>query len=165
MVVTGISLGNGGYDYYTAKLAAVDGALLWEKRYNGPAHGDDRVGLEYFRTLDPSSRLSHNLALGLNGMVAITGFSDGNFGHGTAYDYATVVYWENLPPVSIELVPSGSRLRFTGVPGRSYTIERAPAVTGPWTTLATPTTPPDGLIDYVDTNPPARTTFYRMVQP
>ena len=28
-------------DYYTAKYAAADGALLWEKRYNGPANGDD----------------------------------------------------------------------------------------------------------------------------
>ena len=25
-------------DYYTAKYAAADGALLWEKRYNGPAN-------------------------------------------------------------------------------------------------------------------------------
>src|SRR5262249_16800830 len=24
------------YDYYTAKYAAADGTLLWEKRYNGP---------------------------------------------------------------------------------------------------------------------------------
>ena len=28
-------------DYYTAKYAAADGALLWEKRYNGPANSDD----------------------------------------------------------------------------------------------------------------------------
>ena len=27
------------HDYYTAKYAAADGALLWEKRYNGPANG------------------------------------------------------------------------------------------------------------------------------
>ena len=41
VVVTGSSC-NGGRsdsDYYTAKYAAADGALLWEKRYNGPANG------------------------------------------------------------------------------------------------------------------------------
>ena len=27
-------------DYYTAKYAAADGALLWEKPYNGPANRD-----------------------------------------------------------------------------------------------------------------------------
>ena len=41
VVVTGSS-GNGtDDDYYTAKYAAADGALLWEKRYNGPANSDD----------------------------------------------------------------------------------------------------------------------------
>ena len=34
--VTGYSFLNPQYpDYYTAKYAAADGALLWEKRYNG----------------------------------------------------------------------------------------------------------------------------------
>src|SRR2546430_11716057 len=28
-------------DYYTAKYAAADGVLLWEKRYNGPANRVD----------------------------------------------------------------------------------------------------------------------------
>jgi hypothetical protein len=53
--------------FYTAKHAAVDGALLWEKRYIGPAKGHNFVG---------------GLALGPTGMVAITGGSDGNFGGG-----------------------------------------------------------------------------------
>jgi hypothetical protein len=38
VIVTGESRGNGtGPDYYTAKYAATDGAVLWEKRYDGPA--------------------------------------------------------------------------------------------------------------------------------
>ena len=52
------------------------------------------------------------------------------------------------------MVPEGLRLRFTGVPGSNYNIERAPAPTGPWSTLANPTAPFDGLIEYIDTNPP-----------
>src|SRR5262245_24186487 len=30
-------------EYYTAKYAAADGALLWEQRYNGPANGRDEA--------------------------------------------------------------------------------------------------------------------------
>ena len=93
VVVTGTSVGNTNStarDYYTAAYAAADGALLWEKRYNGPANGDDFV-------VGP-----HSLALGPNGMVAITGASDGAFGpFFSVFDYATVVYREALPSVSI----------------------------------------------------------------
>jgi uncharacterized delta-60 repeat protein len=145
VVVSGSSYNGTNSDYYTAKYAAADGALLWEKRYNGPANGDDRVG---------SGR---SLALGPNGTVAVTGSSGG--------DFATVVYQENLPPVSIARIPTGVRVRFNGVPGRSYTIERAPAITGPWSTLAAPTAPMSGLIEYVDTNALRGTAFYRTVQP
>jgi len=83
-VVTGYSVGNNsGRDYYTAAYAAADGALLWEKRYNGPANGNEYVS-------GP-----HSLALGPNGMVTITGASDSA--------YATVVYRElpSAPLVSI----------------------------------------------------------------
>ena len=68
-------------------------------------------------------------------------------------------------PISIALIPSGACLRFIGIPGRSYTTERAPAVTGPWNTLATPTAPLDGLIECVDANAPAASAFYRTVRP
>jgi hypothetical protein len=133
VVVTGYSSNGTNSDYYTAKYAAADGTLLWEKRYlNGSASG---------------------LALGPNGMVAVTGSSSD--------DYATVVYRENLPPLSIDLVPTGIRICFTGVPGRIYNIERALAVTGPWSTIATTTAPPQGIVEYIDTNPPAGGAFYR----
>jgi len=43
VVVTGPSYNRigGDADYYTAKYAATDGALLWEKRYNGQKNGGD----------------------------------------------------------------------------------------------------------------------------
>ena len=41
-MVTGYSYGLGSYyDYHTIKYAAADGAFLWEKRYDGPAHKFD----------------------------------------------------------------------------------------------------------------------------
>ena len=69
------------------------------------------------------------------------------------------------PTLAIALAPEGIRLRFTGVPGHSYTIERAPAVTGPWTTNATPTAPISGQIEHIDTTPPPGQSFYRTVTP
>lgn len=42
VIVTGGSNGNGTQtDYYTAKYAAGDGALIWERRYNGPGGSAD----------------------------------------------------------------------------------------------------------------------------
>lgn len=58
-----------------------------------------------------------------------------------------------------------ARLNFTGVPGRAYTIERAPAVTGPWTAIATPTIPLKGIIEYIDANLPVAGAFYRTSAP
>ena len=150
VVVTGGSFNGTNTDYYTAKYAAADGALLWEKRYNGPADGEDFM------------ILSHSLALGPNGMVAITGRSanlDGNF------DIATIVYREDLPVVSIALVPAGVRLRFSGTPDVTYRVQRASSVTGPWNTLATLTATTSGLLEYHDTSPPHGQAFYRTAQP
>ena len=135
-----------GPDYYTAKYASANGALLWEKRYTG---GDTGFSFEQVG--------SHSLALGPNGMVAVTGYSDSGFG--------TVVYWENLPPVAIAMVPAGVRLRFTGIPDRSYNIERAPALDGPWTILDTVIAPIDGIVEFVDMNPLPGSAFYRASTP
>jgi len=35
----------------------------------------------------------------------------------------------------------------------SYTLERAPAITGPWNTLAAPTAPVSGLLEYLAPDP------------
>ena len=65
VVVTGDSWGGGSvYDFYTAKYAAADGALLWEKRYNGPANGQDDAGA---------------VAVDGSGNVVVTGISDGDY--------------------------------------------------------------------------------------
>jgi hypothetical protein len=43
--------------------------------------------------------------------------------------------------------------------------QRAPSVTGPWSTIDTQTASPSGLIEYHDTPPPPGQAFYRTVQP
>jgi len=95
-------------------------------------------------------------------MIAMLGASENLDG---TFAIATVVYRENLPAVSIALVPTGVRLRFTGTPGRRYKIERAPTVSGPWTTISTPIASANAVVEYMDTNAPSGSVFYRMVQP
>jgi hypothetical protein len=90
-------------------------------------------------------------------MIVVSGTSSG--------DYATVVYRKVPEVVSINLVSTGVRLRFTGVSGHSHNIERAPAVTGPWSTLNTQPAPASGTFEYLDTNPPTAAAFYRASEP
>ena len=41
VVVAGISASVNGYDIYVAKYAAANGAVLWQRRVDGPGHGND----------------------------------------------------------------------------------------------------------------------------
>ena len=75
VVVTGISNGGeSGNDYYTAKYASADGALLWENRYNGPANSED---------------FAKTVAVDRSGNVVVTGSS---IVSGSSYDYYTAKY-------------------------------------------------------------------------
>jgi hypothetical protein len=63
--------------------------------------------------------------------------------------------------ISVRVVGNEVRLRFTGIPGRIYYVERAHSVTGPWPdVLAAITMPSDGVVEFADTiaSPPS---FYR----
>jgi hypothetical protein len=136
-----------GGGYLTAAHAAVDGALLWEKRYQGLRPGANHVSA---------------FALGPNGTVAVTGWGDAGPG-GVAI--ATVLYQPPLPPVAIGVASDGIHLRLSGVPGQSYNLERALAPTGPWNIIATLTVPASGAIGYIDSNPPTGAAFYRTRMP
>lgn len=61
---------------YTAKYAAADDALSWEKRYNGPANCTEYTALR------------RGLALGQSGMVAIAGRS---MGTSATNEFTTIV--------------------------------------------------------------------------
>ena len=54
--------------------------------------------------------------------------------------------------INVWVVFSEVHLRFTGIPGRIYYVERAHSVTGPWPDrLASITMPIDGVVEFVDT--------------
>jgi hypothetical protein len=67
-----------------------------------------------------------------------------------------------LPPVYI---PGAVQIRFAGIVGRTYSVQRAPAVTGPWTTIGTATVGPTGIASFNDDNPPPDSAFYRTAYP
>src|SRR5436190_21308541 len=68
---------------------------------------------------------------------------------------------ESLPPLSLEQRTNGVRLRFAGNPSQKFSIQRAPAPVGPWTTIASRTAPLSALLQYEDTSRPPGSAFYR----
>ena len=68
-----------------------------------------------------------------------------------------------LPAVTL---PTGQvQVRFLGVPGRTYTMQRATQLPGAWITLGTTQTSGSGLGLILDANPPVGQAFYRTVYP
>jgi hypothetical protein len=59
----------------------------------------------------------------------------------------------------------GFSLSFAGRAGLAYTVQRAPAITGPWATLATVIVGDSGTGSYLDPDPPAGQAFYRTTYP
>jgi len=145
--------GDGGINYHTVKYSGLDGTLLWEKSYNGTGDDDDYV------------MQSKGLALGPNGMVAITGSSVVSVDPENTFDYVTVVYWESLPRLSIRSVPTGVRLSFIGTSSQTYQLERSPSVSGSWEVIARPVASAKGLVEYIDTNLLPGQAFYRVHTP
>lgn len=92
-----------------------------------------------------------------------------SFGGTATAQVEVLVAAGNLPSgnkVSLEVLAGGSvRVRFAGVPGRPYTVQRATDVQGPWMTADTLTAPLHGIIEYVDASPPQPTAFYRTTAP
>ena len=76
VIVTGFSGALPNWDFYTAKYAGANGTLMWEKRFDGPASGNDQ----------PAA-----LALDSHGNVIVTG-SSGNQNSSNHFDFHTVVY-------------------------------------------------------------------------
>jgi DNA-binding beta-propeller fold protein YncE len=155
--VTGSSLGTGsGYDYATAGYEAASGALMWAKRYQGPA-GDDV----------PSS-----IAVSPDGSrVFVTGFSDG--GPGVGEDYATVSYdaatgafvWGKRYDAgqdfaqSIAVSPDGTMVLVTGYSGWDYATVAYEAATGAERWVARHTGPRYDYVHSVAVSPDGTKVF------
>jgi hypothetical protein len=93
--------------------------------------------------------------------------SDGRGGRATASVVVTVIEGNTvsgnmLPPV---YTPGGLLVRFAGIVGRTYSIQRALAVTGPWDTIGTAPVGPVGIGSFEDPSPPPSGAFYRTVFP
>jgi uncharacterized repeat protein (TIGR03803 family) len=69
----------------------------------------------------------------------------------------------NMLPLST--ISGGYLVSFAGIPGRTYSVQRASAVTGPWATIAAATAGLDGIAAIQDTNSPPGTAFYRTTYP
>lgn len=150
VVVTGTSHNGTNDDFYTVKYAVYGGGTLWERSYNGPDNFNDGVV---------------GLAVGPEGMVAVTGSSETRSAAGILRTIATIVYREDLPPLRIEYSAGGIHLRFKGFPGRSYQIQRSSSVTGPWSTVANPTVPLEGTVEVSDVPAVVGGAFYRVRLP
>ena len=93
--------------------------------------------------------------------------SDGRGGSATA-DVVVLVVDGALPgqnQMTLVPRPGGMLIRFAGIPGSSYALERSGQVTGPWGTLTTLTAPIHGIMEYLDATPPPGMGFYRTVSP
>lgn len=62
--------------------------------------------------------------------------------------------------IVIQLAPGGVLVRFAGIPGRSYQVQRSTDLVT-WGTIYTTTAAPYGVIEYLDTTPPPGFAAYR----
>jgi FG-GAP repeat protein len=99
-------------------------------------------------------------ATGVNGDQSDNSVTDS----GAAYVFTG--FCPSCPHLAI--VPDGSGayfLRYDGIPGLTYRLQRSSDVTGPWDTIDTQTASGSGLIEFHEINPSPVAAFYRTVQP
>ena len=93
--------------------------------------------------------------------------SDGRGGTATG-NVEMYVIDGNVPganKISMTMLPNGHVLvRFAGVPGRAYEIQRSLNLMS-WSRLSTLTAPAHGIIEFEDTTPPMGGAFYRIALP
>ena len=106
--------------------------------------------------------------MGFTGVDRLTyTISDGRGGSASA-DVEIFVVSGGLPSlnqVSIVSTPGGILIRFAGVPAKAYRLQRSTTVSGPWSTVTTLLAPLHGIMEYLDSNPPMPSAFYRTVSP
>lgn len=113
------------------------------------------------------------LGSGVNGGVSVLAvlgadlYAGGHFtmagGKVSAYLSKAII----RPPVlALERAASGANaIRFSGVPGSAYHLQRAPNPSGAWSSIATNIAPANGRIEVGDGSAPSGQGFYRVVGP
>jgi len=93
--------------------------------------------------------------------------NDGHGGFGSADVNVQVRSGDGQSGNMLPLVTTagGFQVSFAGIPGRTYTLQRGPAITGPWSTIASVTVDSEGIGTFADTNSPPSSAFYRTVYP
>ena len=92
--------------------------------------------------------------------------SDGRGGTATAYVFVLVQPLEQAASMLMpQPIAGGFIIRFAGVAGQAYTLQRAELITGPWTSLGQVSVGPLGIAGYADTNSLPANAFYRAVYP
>jgi Beta-propeller repeat len=148
--VTGASWNGTNNDFATIGYSG-EGVPLWTNRYHGP---------------DSGNAVPSALAVDSSGNVLVTG-SSGRNGGGAVYN-ATIKYSSSIPPVHLAILADdsgGYLIRFNGIPGSAYRMQRATSLTGPWIASAPQTAPASGFLQFHDLFPPPGQAFYRTVQP
>ena len=124
------------------------GTPQWTNIFNGPTNGDDSGAA---------------VASDAAGNLFVTGTTTGVSG-----DFVTIKYSQTFPAVQIAIESDGAvgyYIRFTGVAGVSYRLQRATNVTGPWASSSPQTALASGQVLFWDFLPPPGQGYYRISQP
>jgi uncharacterized repeat protein (TIGR03803 family) len=114
------------------------------------------------------SQITYTPPAGYLGIDAFTyNISDSEGRSGTGRVFVQVLSSNQISGNRLLLSPIWGTyvLSFGGVPGRTYSVQRASTVTGPWLTLAPVTVVSQGFGTWADTHPPADAAFYRTSYP
>lgn len=109
-----------------------------------------------YRVLAGSCGAATPLVEGSDGAFYGTTPDGGDLGGGAVFRL------QSAPEISLALTPQGPCVRFAGQRGRNYEIQRAPAVTGQWNTIAVRVAPQDNLVEYTDIVAPQSAAYYRV---
>lgn len=121
--------------------------LTTSKSFSGRLSGASIRGINFFRK---------------NGAATPSNGQDFKF---TNLAITTSSAGSNQSSLALGKAPLGWSFRFSVAPGRTYRLQRAPRLNGPWTDIGTLTGPATGQAEFVDTNPPTSQSFYRTVSP
>lgn len=116
--------------------------------------------------LQSGNSVTYTPASGFTGNDSFTYTIQDNRGGSNTATVAVFVYSGALPSQNTVLLmpgPNGLKVRFAGIPGHTYHIQRATMLSpADWSTIHTVTAPAHGIMEYVDTdNLPV--AFYRTI--